>query len=65
MAKQTIIIETAKDLSLRCGMVVIVDKESGEETLRPKSKASEPSQLAGHLLIYRHHLLQRLFDLSS
>lgn len=35
MAKQTIIIETAKELSLRCGMIVIVDKESGEETLRP------------------------------
>jgi hypothetical protein len=25
MAKQTIIIETAKELSLRCGMIVIMD----------------------------------------
>lgn len=35
MAKQTLVIETAKELSLKCGMIVIADKESGEETLRP------------------------------
>ena len=35
MAKQTIIVETAKELSLRCGMIAIADKVSGEEALRP------------------------------
>lgn len=35
MAKQTLIIETAKELSLRGGMIVLADRESGTETLRP------------------------------
>lgn len=35
MAKQTLVIESAKELSLREGMIVISDKETNEETLRP------------------------------
>lgn len=35
MAKQTIIIESAKELSLRGGMLVITDKNNGDEVLRP------------------------------
>ena len=35
MAKQTLVIETAKELSLRGGMIVIADRQSGEEILRP------------------------------
>lgn len=35
MAKQTLVIETAKELSLRGGMIVITDKETGEISLRP------------------------------
>ena len=35
MAKQTIVIESAKELSLRDGMLVITDRESGEVVLRP------------------------------
>ena len=35
MAKQTIIIESAKELSLRGGMLVITDKNNGDEILRP------------------------------
>ena len=35
MAKQTLVIETAKELSLRSGMIVIADKLTGEEILRP------------------------------
>lgn len=35
MAKQTLVVESAKELSLRGGMIVILDKETGEESLRP------------------------------
>lgn len=35
MAKQTLIIETAKELSLNDGMIVITDRETGEMILRP------------------------------
>lgn len=34
MAKQTIVIESAKDLSLQGGMIVITDRETGEISLR-------------------------------
>ena len=34
MAKGTIVIESAKELSLRGGMIVITNRETGEETLR-------------------------------
>ena len=34
MAKQTIVIESAKDLSLQEGMIVITDRETGEISLR-------------------------------
>lgn len=35
MAKQTLVIETAKELSLRDGMIAITDKETGEIVSRP------------------------------
>lgn len=35
MAKKTLIIETAKELSVNEGMVVITDRETGEVFLRP------------------------------
>ena len=35
MAKQTLVIETAKELSLRDGMIAITDKETGEIVFRP------------------------------
>ena len=35
MSKQTLVIETAKELSLNNGMIVITDKETGEMNLRP------------------------------
>ena len=34
MAKQTLVFESAKDLSLSDGMIVITDKDTGEITLR-------------------------------
>lgn len=34
MAKQTLVIESAKDLSLRGGMIVITDRDTGEIDLR-------------------------------
>ena len=35
MSKQTLVIETAKELSLNNGMIVITDKETGEMNLGP------------------------------
>ena len=35
MARQTIVIESPKELSLREGMIVIADRETAEEILRP------------------------------
>ena len=35
MAKQFLVIENAKELSLSDGMIVIADKETGEVNLRP------------------------------
>lgn len=35
MAKQTLVIETAKELSLRDGMIAITDKETGKIVFRP------------------------------
>lgn len=35
MAKQTLVFETAKELSLSGGMMVIADRETGETTVRP------------------------------
>lgn len=37
MAKGTIVIESAKELSLRGGMIVITNRETGEEALRSKT----------------------------
>ena len=35
MSKQTLVIETAKELSLNNGIIVIMDIETGEMSLRP------------------------------
>ena len=35
MSKQTLVIETAKELSLNNGMIIIMDIETGEMSLRP------------------------------
>ena len=35
MARQTIVIESPKELSLREGMIMIADRETAEEILRP------------------------------
>lgn len=35
MAKQTLVFESAKELSLSGGMIVITDKDSGEVVIRP------------------------------